>query len=255
MPAIFGLGVRATLARTDDNKRYWESVGGRYNDGWEQPGMAAMSRRERALVLSTVCRTPAHRVLDVGIGNGRIIDTILEAPGVESVYGIDIAEEMVKVCRAKYAGDPRVQELVVCDLAREPLPFDGPFDFVSAVRVLKYSAGWRDVLTKVAAVLAPEGLFLFSMPNRNSLNRWSRYPVPSYTTTTDELAVACRRSGLRIVDVTSFSKIPTRFYVLSDRVAYRDVLLKAEGALDAAVGTARFGRELFVIAERSGTPS
>ena len=25
------------------NHSYWESVGGRYNDGWEQPAMAAMS--------------------------------------------------------------------------------------------------------------------------------------------------------------------------------------------------------------------
>jgi SAM-dependent methyltransferase len=243
------------LARTEDNKGYWEGVGGRYNDGWEQPGMAAMSARERALVADTLGRTPARRVLDIGIGNGRIIDTILGAPSVESVYGVDIAEEMVNVCRTKYAGEPRVKELVVCDLSHEPLPLDGPFDFVSAVRVLKYNARWRDVLAKVAERLTPEGLFLFSMPNRNSLNRWSRYPVPSYTTTTGELAEACRRSGLRIVDVTSFSKIPTRFYVLSDRVAYRDVILKAEGALDAALGTARFGRELFVIAERSGTQS
>lgn len=247
-----GLGVRPTLARTDDNKGYWEKVGGTYNDGWEQPAMAAMSRRERAFVAVTVSRTPARRVLDIGIGNGRIIDTVLENAGVESVYGIDIADEMVNVCRAKYATEPRVKGLAACDLSREPLCFHEQFDFVSAVRVLKYNPNWREVLQTVSTHLGPDGLFLFTMPNRDSLNRYSRYPVPTYTATGKEIAEACVHAGLRMVETKSFSKIPTRAYVLSDRLLYRDVILKAEGVLEAALGSARFGRELFVVAEGSG---
>ena len=247
-----GLGVRPTLARTDDNKGYWEKVGGRYNEGWEHPAMAAMSQRERAFVAATLGRTSGRCVLDIGIGNGRIIDTVLETAGVESVYGIDIAEEMVNVCRQKYATEPRVKGLSVCDLTREPLCFDEQFDFVSAVRVLKYNPNWRDVLRTVSAHLRPDGIFLFTMPNRDSLNRYSRYPVPTYTATVKEIADASRRAGLRVAETVSFSKIPTRAYRLSDRTVYRDLILKAESVLEAVFGSARFGRELFVVAGGSG---
>lgn len=123
---------------------------------------------------------------------------------------------------------------------------------MSAVRVLKYNRNWRDVLQTVSDHLGPDGLVLFTMPNRNSLNRYSRYPVPTYTASAKEIEEACGRSGLRAVEVTGFSKIPTRLYVLSDRLAYRDVILKAEAVLHSTLGSARFGRELFVVAERSG---
>ena len=240
------------MAQTDDNKGYWEQVGGSYNDGWKQPAMAAISQRERAFVAAILSRTPALSVLDIGIGNGRIIDTVLESPSVERVFGIDIADEMVNVCREKYAKEPRVKGLSVCDLSRGRLCFEEQFDFVSAIRVLKYNPNWKEVLQTVSAHLGPAGLFLFTMPNRDSLNRYSRYPVPTYTATDREITEACGRAGLRVVETTSFSKIPTRLYLLSDRLAYRDLILKAEGLLEASLGRARFGRELFVVAEGSG---
>ena len=239
------------MARTKDNRSYWESVGRRYNDGWTHPAMAAMGQREMDFVSSVASRIPARCVLDIGIGNGRIIDTLLGQRAVERVYGIDIAEAMVNVCREKYAQEPRVKGLAVCNLPTEGLPFEEEFDFVSAVRVLKYNPDWRGVLPQISARLRPDGLFLFTMPNRDSLNRYSRYPVSTYTTTREEVAAACAESALRVVEVTSFSKIPSRAYQLSRSLAYRDVVLKVEDLLDASLGRARFGRELFVVAARS----
>jgi hypothetical protein len=111
------------------------------------------------------------------------------------------------------------------------------------------------VLVAVAPRLVHGGHFLFTMPNRNSLNRYSRYPIPSYTTSTNEIADACFQAGLRVVDIRSFSKIPTRFYLLSSGPGWRDLMLKAEMKLEAGLGAERFGRELFVVAERQpGSP-
>ncbi len=243
------------MARTKDNRSYWESVGGRYNEGWDHPAMAALGRRELEFVAATLSRTAGRRVLDIGIGNGRIIDTVLARGGVESVYGIDIAEAMVEVCRAKYAHDERVKGLAVCSLSTDPLPFDGEFDFVSAVRVLKYDEHWREVVSVVSARLRPSGMFLFTMPNRNSLNRYSRYPVPTFTASPEELVTVCAAAGLRVVETTSFSKIPSRVYLLSRSHAYRDGVLAVERLLEASLGQATLGRELFVVAERSANGS
>lgn len=243
------------MPRTKDNRSYWQSVGHRYNDGWEHPAMAAMSRRETDFLTEVLSRTPGRSVLDIGIGNGRIIDSVLGQASVESVYGIDIAEAMVNVCRERYAEEPRVRGLAVADLPGEPLPFDEQFDFVSAVRVLKYNPDWREVLGLVSDHLGAGGLFVFTMPNRDSLNRYSRYPVPSYTTSAKEIADACRQVRLNVVEMTSFSKIPRRVHLLSRRVTYRDLMLRMEHLLDASFGKATFGRELFVVAEGEGSGS
>jgi SAM-dependent methyltransferase len=171
------------MARVESSRRYWETVGAGYDRGWEHPAMRALGDREMEFVRGSLHQARARTVLDIGIGNGRVIETVLQSPHVEAVYGVDIAGEMVEVCRARFAGEPRVKELRVCDLAGAGLPFAQRFDFATAIRVLKYERDWPRLLSVVAGGLTPGGRFLFTLPNRNSLNRYSRYPVTTYPAT------------------------------------------------------------------------
>jgi ubiquinone/menaquinone biosynthesis C-methylase UbiE len=98
---------------------------------------------------------PASRVLEIGIGTGRIALPLV--PRVERVAGVDLSAPMLAQLAAK-RGERRAFP-ARADAAA--LPFaDARFDAVVAVHVFHLIPRWRDVLGEVARVLRPDGLLL-----------------------------------------------------------------------------------------------
>lgn len=92
---------------------------------------------------------PGARVLELGIGTGRIAAPTQSA-GCQ-VVGIDIADGMLRVAQAKGIG-----RLVRGNIAL--LPFAaGAFDAVLAVHVLHHLPDWRGGLAEAARLLRPGG--------------------------------------------------------------------------------------------------
>lgn len=225
---------------------HWEQLGGSYEEGWQPPAKQLLSRRELDFVGRHLTDADRAAALDVGIGNGRILEFLLSNTSDTVFYGIDFAQSMVDVCRSRFIDDPRVAELRLCDINRDQVPFDLQFDFISAVRVLKYSPTWADGLATLIGRLTPGGTLVFSMPNRLSINRFSRpYSVPWYTTTPAELQERCRALGAPIVEMSGFPRLP---YLAYNRAQGRllTALQATERALAVVCGPTLFGRELFV---------
>ncbi|MGY1703999.1 class I SAM-dependent DNA methyltransferase [Geodermatophilus sp. SYSU D00697] len=232
-------------------RAHWASVGGNYTAEWQPPARARLGERELDFVVAALQRSAARTALDVGIGSGRILSALLERTETTEFYGIDIAEAMVEATRNRLAGEERLRDLRVCDLSSEPLPFDRTFDFISAIRMLKYNEDWRDMVGKLATALSPDGVLVFTMTNSRSLNRFAReYAVPYESTTRSELEELARTLGLDVLDVAGFTKLPHRVYsgVRSPRLAKG--LLAVDATLDRVVGSTTFAREIFVAAQR-----
>jgi SAM-dependent methyltransferase len=91
--------------------------------------------RRRELAVQTVRSYAAPRVLDVGCGSGRIAELVLDA-GASSYVGIDFAEEMIELSRARLASfDDRVQ-LLLGDFVQAPIA--DRFDVVLALGLFDY---------------------------------------------------------------------------------------------------------------------
>jgi 2-polyprenyl-3-methyl-5-hydroxy-6-metoxy-1,4-benzoquinol methylase len=239
-----GAAGRVERVASEEDRRHWSELNCAYSGGWETPARQAMSARELEFVLEYARRTPVGRVLDVGVGNGRILAGLLSvAPPDCEAYGVDLADEMVEVTRTRFADEPRVKDLRVCDVSREELPVDG----ITAVRILKYSENWRKIVERVGARLSPDGVFVFSLSNRRSLNRLSRpYAVRTHHATAAQVADVCRRADLRVLAFSGSTKLPYGVYTLSSSTALAGVLLAAEKSLDAVLGRSTLTRELFV---------
>jgi SAM-dependent methyltransferase len=232
-------------------KAHWESVGEQYSREWDPPGRAEIGGNEIGFILGGLLASPGRTALDVGIGSGRILAELLRHAPETEFYGVDIAEAMIEASRARLAGELRVRELRVCDVSVEPLPYSETFDFISAIRMLKYNRNWRDIVAKLVAQLNERGVIVFSMTNRNSLNRISReYVVPWDTASARELEDLCAQLGLTVLDVSGFTKLPHQLYLRarSRRVAH--LLRRVDWALDRVLGPRMFARELFVAARR-----
>jgi ubiquinone/menaquinone biosynthesis C-methylase UbiE len=100
---------------------------------------------------------PAARVLELGVGTGRIALPVLAA-GCR-VVGIDVSREMLGVAagRAHAAGLP----LALLQADAQQLPFrDAAFNAVLAVHVLHLLPDWRQGLVELRRVIAPGGAII-----------------------------------------------------------------------------------------------
>ena len=85
-------------------------------------------RAEGTAVFVELLPERVDRVLDLGTGDGRLLDLVLTArPGATGV-GLDLNAEMLARARERFARDERV-EIAEHDLD-EPLPGHGPYDVV-----------------------------------------------------------------------------------------------------------------------------
>lgn len=99
--------------------------------------------------------TASSRVLEVGIGTGRIALPL--APHVRDVFGVDLSTKMLARLVSKRAGE-RVYP-ANADALRLPYPA-ARFDAVVAVHVFHLIPEWRGVLNEIVRVLRPDGVLL-----------------------------------------------------------------------------------------------
>jgi SAM-dependent methyltransferase len=101
------------------------------------------------------------RVLDAGCGAGYGSAELAHA--ALNVTGIDCALEAVRFARANY----RLPNLQFEQATCTSLPHgDSVFDLVVAFEVIEHLEKWRDFLLEVRRVMAPNGQFIVSTPNK-----------------------------------------------------------------------------------------
>lgn len=235
----------------DSNKKHWDEFGAGYGDVWENPARKRMHLMEMGFINSFVGKIKSAKILDIGVGTGRIVDNYLKNPNTQEVYSIDISESMVNLCLGKFKNDSRVKNIVVCDLSKEEIPFTGKlFDFISIIRVLKYNKNWKEMIGKISKSMDSNGVLILTMPNNNSINRFGHYPIPYYRTTKRELRDICKEQGLQILDMQSFTRIPDMFYDLSSNGAYIRSVIFLEKLASWVLGKTFLGRMFFVAVKK-----
>jgi len=102
-----------------------------------------------------------RRVLDAGCGTGYGAAEL--GRSAREVLGIDIAEEAVDHARKHYQSPNLRFERASCLEIPEA---DASFDLVVAFEIIEHLEDWPGFLREMRRVLAPQGLFLVSTPNR-----------------------------------------------------------------------------------------
>jgi SAM-dependent methyltransferase len=113
---------------------------------------------------------PASRVLEVGVGTGRIALPLAERVG--HVLGVDRSAPMLAKLVEKRG--PLPVALARADAARLPLP-DASVEAAVAVHVFHLIPGWRAVLAELARVLRPGGLLLHGGDDHARGAAWRRW--------------------------------------------------------------------------------
>jgi SAM-dependent methyltransferase len=126
--------------------------------------------RRRRLAVETVAARSEPRVLDVGCGSGRIGELVLEA-GTGRYLGVDFAEPMIDLARARLARFGGEAELVVADFLA--LAVTESFDVVLALGLFDYLPEPWKFSRRMARLCAPGGCMVGSFPTWS----WVKGPV------------------------------------------------------------------------------
>ncbi len=108
-----------------------------------------------ALMARAASLQPADRLLEVGIGTGRLIIPLL--PYIRAVYGVDISLPMLWRLHAKHPGKP----IYVTQADARRLPYhDAGFNAVVAAHFFNLIPNWQQAAAEIARVLLPAGILL-----------------------------------------------------------------------------------------------
>lgn len=232
------------------DQKYWEQIGNSYNAFWKSKAKQELSKKELGFINKYLKKTKSQYILDIGMGSGRIIANYLADSKVKGIWGIDWADSMVNFCRNKFKNNKKVQKLAVCNISKENLPFARKFDFISAIRVLKYNQNWQEMIGKTINSLSSNGIFVFTMPNKNSFLRFSKPETSIYSTNKRELEKVIQEQNGEVIQITSFMKLPDVFYDISDNKLYVSILLQFEQILKIILRDTFLSRIFFIAVKK-----
>jgi predicted TPR repeat methyltransferase len=120
-----------------------------------------------------------QKILDLGIGTG-LASIHFSKIGL-NVYGLDISEDMLNVCREKSFAE----ELKLHNLSTDKIPYDDNyFNLIICSGVFHFLGDLKNVFSDVARVIKKGGIFAFTISPSEEENEYSKqmtsWGVPIY---------------------------------------------------------------------------
>lgn len=151
-----------------------DKYAGRYQ-GRSIPAHSFTVRREK--VYELLEDIEPGNILDIGCGPGIMVD-YLARKGFK-VYGVDISEEMIGQCKAKFSGTGSAH-FSVGKIEKLDFP-DSFFDVVICMGVVEYIDDDTAAISEMARVLKPGGVAIITLPNSHSPYRiWYKIVCNKY---------------------------------------------------------------------------
>ncbi len=189
---------------------YWDSVRGNYSNLWTGGSKPWMSRQEANFILTNTKSIDRNEAscLDVGSGNGRIIEILL-ASGFSKIFSVDVSKEMVEYLREKFNEEQRIKKISKIETISA---IQGKYDLITSIRVLKYNSDWRDGLKHLVDRLKPNGYLIFSIPNSASINVFAKCPIKMYRANISELRKLFAHLPVEVVSIKTLFRLPDILY-------------------------------------------
>ena len=193
------------------------------------------------------------KILEVGIGPGRIANEILKYP-VE-YYGLDISNKMIEVFKKRFTGNGKVKKLIVADIALSEPYKNITFDCIVAMRIIYYSKNWKQVISKLTNKLQKGGTIIFCMLNRNSTALLGKLmgdgEIKGYYSTKNELTTILAENNLTCIRISGYARIPDLIYDLAKTKSSAKVVSVIEDFLRGLLGDTLGARMFYVVAKKN----
>ncbi len=153
-------------------KQHFDTVNARWGDLYDPSNPLShgfISRLRRCLELLGDLR--GKRLLDLGCGTG----VVLQVVGAQDCEyeGIDVAPKMIEAARQQIQASRMRARAHVREGNVESLPYAAhTFDAVLGMGLLEYFDEPRNVIREALRVSKPDGILVFTIPRRGSVDDW-----------------------------------------------------------------------------------
>ena len=156
------------------------------------------------LTLEQLALEPRDWVLEVGFGGGDLLERILDAGPTESVAGIDISPEMVRLASRRLQRYIRDGKLEVRCGDIEHIPYvAGEFSKLCSVNTIYFWENPAKALVECRRVLKAGGQIVICFNSREDLEAWSIHRHGFRLYEVSEVENLLRASGFGTVKVFS----------------------------------------------------
>lgn len=127
----------------------------------------AAAQRKTAEKIVQIASKPecCNRILDIGCGTGSVIDFALSKYPESYIHGIDIAENMISMCKKKWSDHSKLS-FKIEDIEKK-LP-ENKYDLIFSNCCLHWLQYPYETLKKICNLLNPKSEFVFSLINDKS---------------------------------------------------------------------------------------
>ncbi|KAH3667272.1 hypothetical protein OGAPHI_002921 [Ogataea philodendri] len=169
--------------------------------------------------------------LDIGCGGGILSESLARLPYVESVDGIDMSPEVVRVANEHKLLDPAIAQKVHYQLKPVgELPATKQYDVVTLMELLEHVDHPADVMAAAMSHVKPGGLLFLSTINRDPISwlttiLFGEYvlrivPVGTHTYSKyidcAEIAEFVEHTGFSVIDSKGCTYLPLKGWVFTD---------------------------------------
>ncbi|WP_409199572.1 class I SAM-dependent methyltransferase [Methanobrevibacter sp. DSM 116169] len=168
--------------------------------------MNKMNNKQYKSILDNIDIKNNDAVLDIGFGNGYVIEKILKK-NPKKAYGIDISQDMLKTTSKKLKSDINSGKLDLKIANVKDLPYDE--DFFNKIYTINTMYFWDEPVKsfkEIKRCLKTDGIFLnaflskdFLLKTKFTENNFNKYTI-------DEVKEMMNKADLEIIDIIEISK-------------------------------------------------
>jgi len=146
-------------------------------------------------------------VLDIGFGNGFLINKLFKKNIPIKIYGIEISNDMVNKVSRKNKQHIKNEELKLLLENIEKTSFENDtFDKIVTINTIYFWSNYEKCFSEIERIMKPNGIFLNLIYTKDFLDRiiYTKYEFNKYSI--EEIKTLTVENGMKIIEVVEVEK-------------------------------------------------
>jgi len=181
--------------------------------------MNLMNQKQYKAVLDNINLENNDVLLDIGFGNGYLINKLFKMNNSIKIYGIDISDDMVNIVSRKYKQyiDNNCLKLLLENINNETTFGNEMFNKIYTINTVYFWNDLKKCFSEIKRILKPNGIFINAIYTKEHLDKteFSKYGFNKYSR--EDMVKLTEENGMKIKETIEIKKNKS-YCIISENV-------------------------------------